>query len=63
MRPLSAFVLVFLEAIKVNVKKQRHFNRSMVIFKLESNILYALKYILVVIKDYEIAFDAVTQIP
>ena len=41
--------------IKLNVKKQRHFDRSTVIFKLKSkNFLYALKYTIDYKNDNEI---------
>ena len=44
--------------IKVNVKKQRRFDRSTVIFKLKSkNFLYALKYTI----DYKNANEILTK--
>ena len=44
--------------IKVNVKKQRRFDRSTVIFKLKSkNVLYALKYTI----DYKNANEILTK--
>ena len=44
--------------IKVNVKKQRRFDRSMVIFKLKiKNFLYALKYTI----NYKTANEILTK--